>query len=186
MSILPNFTSNKNYVNPYFSLLSGKETDINVFFNKAFAPLPKFSAIAIQSLFSEMGIDTKLKNMLDMQIKVLEQIMNGENFTVKTEWGYVVFSQGKAIDGATTSFTLANGLMSASLFTEKAAENVIDNTNLSSSIVLVDGDTMTYEAHDKWIDEIGKAIGTRDISGVEKNSLKKELENLGFPLTSSA
>ncbi|MFH1878370.1 MAG: hypothetical protein ABH883_06145 [Candidatus Omnitrophota bacterium] len=189
ISILPSFSNGPGYESPYFDLMNGRKTALDGLFEKAVKYQPGKSMLAIQSLFSQMGIDTDVRNMRLMQARVTARILSGKNYTVRTDWGYIVFSPGKNIEGATAAFEAAlpdNTVISASLF---AGEDYIRTLEKEAGeggeislpadylpdIVLVDGEKMTAEQYGKWIAKVGGRTGHAPVSTGDVSSISEGL-----------
>jgi len=177
ISIMPNFKNGDGYECPYFSLLTnGRETTIDSFLTKVLGYTPAQSSLAIQSLFTRMGIDTQDGNMLDLKARVLTDILQGEAFTVSTRWGNIRIVPGE-VDNADFQIQTNGITLSAVIEVGEAVPGeVID-------IVLVDGDTMTWEQQEVWIDKIGKTVGAHDFgtqAGEDIDELTAALGRLGL------
>ncbi|MDD5438904.1 MAG: hypothetical protein PHS37_01805, partial [Candidatus Omnitrophica bacterium] len=183
IEILPDF-ENTDEACPYFRLLSGEKDDLDKFLITAVAYAPPRSNIAIQSLFSRMAVDVQEKNMCELEVQALTNILEGRPFTIRQPWGYVVIAPGEIMtaQGAIGGFTTEAGSgLSASFFVGERlpAEFGIDT---ESTIMLADGDTMQWEAHKEWIDKVGRVVGTDDLAdhpGAEQG-LKDALKRLGL------
>lgn len=173
ISIMPSFKNPPGYSSPYYSLLAGNKPALDEFFGKALSYSPGKSTIAIMSLFSKMGVDLRQKKMRALQARALAAVLNNEAFPIQTKWGYVVISS-EDIPGAKATFK--SGGLVANIFVGKAPYEV----DTEEAIVLVDGDKMTTEQQEQWIDGIGKEIGTRVLSPNEERALRKALETLGL------
>ncbi|NQU95250.1 MAG: GNAT family N-acetyltransferase [Candidatus Omnitrophica bacterium] len=89
IGILPNFKTKKGYESPYFSLLAGKETKLDKFLNKAISYTTQHSALAISSLFSQMGVvDIKDRNQVSLKAQILAAVFSNKPFTIGTLIGW--------------------------------------------------------------------------------------------------
>ncbi|MDB4349872.1 hypothetical protein OAA99_02845, partial [Omnitrophica bacterium] len=167
VSILPKFVNNDNYECPYFDLLAGRETKLDELIDTAISYTTDNSSIAINSLFSEMGIsditDVRERSRISLKSQLLQAVLIGRPFTINTIWGWdIVISSQEDPQGANRVFKAdTEGL-------ELTAAIYKGRRHGAADIVLVDGDTMTVKQHDLWIDELGEEIGYH-LFGERKN-----------------
>ncbi len=170
---------------PYFALLAGEKSPFEELITKAVSYTPGASTIAVQSLFSEMGIDVRNKNMMELMVKAAEALAKNETLTIKTKFGWIDIHSADydttyiAPRHSDTGFAMDVGLLigvDIYVETDKDIRRMADFID----IVLVDGDTMTYLQHEVWIDALGKEAGMHKFGeqGEDLEELKAALRSL--------
>ena len=200
VKVMPKFKTDKSIPNPYFQLLSGESNGLDDFIVKSVEYMPEMSNIAVQSLFSQMGVaDARGRNLIDLEVEIMEhyassirkgiapgdispvllKLPRDEGSGLST---YIVISFGKETGyPGIAGFKLEGTLpFTANIYTEYPAEALSSYKTIEVSLVLVDGDNMTYEQHEEWIDGIGKHIGSHELDPTSVWSIQNSLKMLGL------
>ncbi|HNX91425.1 MAG TPA: hypothetical protein PKG81_06185, partial [Candidatus Omnitrophota bacterium] len=124
------------------------------------------------------------QSMIDMKLRLFEKLINkpGEDFILKTEWGEIVFNtKAKGVDTTgkpLPGFEVDEGdlYLSATVrpFPKEDAQN-IDFGGKEFDVALVNGDILTKEQQEVWIDVLGIAASVMDINDQSNQSLKEDL-----------
>ncbi|MBF0215528.1 MAG: AAA family ATPase [Candidatus Omnitrophica bacterium] len=156
--------------NNYFKLLSGERSDLEGFIDTAVSLLPGNSFLALRSVFSEMGIsDIKAGNETVLKIAMLEKLLNGEEFTIRTKqgWWIVISPEGvKSVNAnvfKSDTGTIGGQKITAEVFRPEAR---FDANVSEADIVLVDGDELNHIQQELWIDGLGKEMGYKALRDV--------------------
>ncbi|MBF0216591.1 MAG: hypothetical protein HQL30_06305 [Candidatus Omnitrophica bacterium] len=197
ISLTPKFVSDKDMPNPYFALLSGKGTELDSFMGKVMADPSGASLLAIKCLFSEMGVDTRERKMMEIEAELVKHLfryrLKGERappFTIKTPWGYVVITGDKAVAAkANLSFGMEGDLgVYAYVFTDSRMselgdkDSVVDGERIveCDGLTILDGGSLNYKAHEAWVDIAGRETGSEKMNETDKSLLLAGLKELGI------
>ncbi|MFA5143447.1 MAG: hypothetical protein WC522_04685 [Candidatus Omnitrophota bacterium] len=178
IEVMPKF-GNADGECPYFRLLAGKGTNFDEFVQKALSP-PQ-STIAIETLFSEMGIDRNDLNTLVLQEALLEKMLSmrsGErlSFVLKTPRGTIIFHDKPSDPNAPTQQIFG---LTVSYSYEKPAKWDLERPDL---LLERGGSFLSKKQQDETIDEAGKKAGIERLAdglkrlGLDIKDLRDMLE----------
>gem|GEM_PF-6712184 len=120
IEVIPKFDKT-DVPNPYFRLLSGTRSATDSILSDAINNKPGISNIAVETLFSQMGVSQEDAGMVELKLQLLTKLYSNpdSDFVVRTDWGSVVFSAKKRGAGVPGIDVEVNGIkLSASFLTE--------------------------------------------------------------------
>lgn len=168
---------------PYMKLLAGGKTPIATVIDKAVERGAKGSAIAIQSLFSQMGLDdVRAINEMSLQAKILEKILSSQGEPVEfwlrlPDGEMIMVTDSRDSERLKSADSIVeSGGWAAGIFVDKLPEGT---EFIDIDAALIDGDSMTWEQHKFW-DGVGISVGAEELSTSEESYIMAALELMGL------
>ncbi|MBF0217465.1 MAG: hypothetical protein HQL30_10780 [Candidatus Omnitrophica bacterium] len=184
VGIMPKFKTG-NMPSPYQSLLSGENNGIESLMAQGIRAAIGGSNLAIKSLFSEMGFyDIKAVNELGLEVDIITKLFADSPGAKEGYWlrltngAAILITKNDIPEGADAVF--GSGEWKAGVFVNALPAGV---TYEDVKAVLVDGDAMTWEQQEVWIDTVGKKVGAHRFGegkGEDIKSLELALSGLGI------
>jgi|GEM_PF-1546036 len=182
IEVMPKFGMT-DIVCPYMKLLSGQKTDIASVLESSVSLGSNKSTIAIQSLFSQMGMeDVRARNGFNLEVEIAKKVFSTPKGTPVEFWlrlqdGRVILITNQAIPQNADS-SVESGEWRAGLFVKNLPAG---KTFIDIDAVLVDGDKMTWEQQEFW-DKVGISVGTQRIDSYsDKNwAIREALKLMGL------
>lgn len=151
ISILPKFINGNDYECPYFSLLAGKESKLDILIKKSLSYTAQNSSIAINSLFDQMDIvDIREQDGTSIKVELLQAILDDKLFTARTVGGWdIVFTKKNIPEKPATAEVYKSDIGDFSL-TAAIYDQPVSQTPDIQLVSVVRGDTRSYFGRNKY------------------------------------